>query len=139
MRDATSIDHHTALIYVMVLVAAADSRLTNAEMRSIGEEVQYLPVFRDFDRERLPQVASSCVTILDDEDGLDTIFSLIEQALPQRLRETAYALACDVAAADGRTTDEVLRMLEMIRDRLDVERLPAAAIERGARARHQRL
>jgi len=30
-------------------------------------------------------------------------------------------------------------MLEMVRDRLQIGRLPAAAIERGARARHMRL
>ena len=139
MRDTTSIDHHTALIYVMVLVSAADSEMTNAEMRSIGEEVQYLPIFRDFDRERLPKVAASCIDILNSDSGSDNIFTLIEQALPTQLRETAYALACDVAAADGRTTEEGLRMLEIIRDRLDIDRLSAAAIERGARARHQRL
>ena len=139
MRDATPIDHHTALIYVMVLVSAADSNMTNAEMRSIGEEVQYLPIFRDFDRERLPKVASSCVDILNQENGLDQILSLIEVALPPQLRETAYALACDVAAADGRTRDEVLRMMEIIRDRLTVEPLVAVAIERAARARHQRI
>lgn len=139
MRDATSIDHHAALIYVMVLVSAADSRMTNAEMRSIGEEVQYLPVFRDFDRERLPKVASSCVEVLNREDGLDDLLAMIEEALPPQLRETAYALACDVAAADGAINEEVVRMLEMIRDRLDIERLSAAAIERGARARHQRI
>ena len=139
MRDAASIDHHTALIYIMVLVSAADSNMTNAELRSIGEEVQYLPIFRDFDRERLPKVASSCVDVLNGENGLDEIFSLIEAALPQRLRETAYALACDVAVADGRTNDEVLRMLELIRERLAIEQLVAVALERGARARHQRL
>ena len=138
MRDAASIDHHTALIYVMVLVSAADSNMTNAELRSIGEEVQYLPIFRDFDRERLPKVASSCVDVLNGDNGLDEIFSLIEAALPQRLRETAYALACDVVAADGTATQDELRLLEMLRYRLDVERLVAAAIERGAQARHRR-
>ena len=39
-------------------------------------------------------------------------------------------------AADGDASQEELRMLEMIRFRLDVDRLTAAAIERGARARH---
>jgi len=41
-----------------------------------------------------------------------------------------------VAAADGKASQEELRLLEMIRDRLDIGRLPAAAIERAARARH---
>ncbi|MGZ9035000.1 MAG: tellurite resistance TerB family protein, partial [Rhodospirillales bacterium] len=59
----------------------------------------------------------------------------IEAALPAKLRETAYALACDVAAADGRVDREELRMLEIIRDRLAVDRLVAVAIERAAGAR----
>ena len=61
------------------------------------------------------------------------------EGLPERLHETAYALACDVAAADERISQEELRLLELLRHRLSVGRLPAAAIERGARARHLRL
>ena len=61
------------------------------------------------------------------------------RALPQPLRETAYALACDVAAADGEPAEAELRMLEMIRHRLHIDRLVAAAIERGAQARHRTL
>ena len=59
-----------------------------------------------------------------------------DKSLPEKLRETAYALACDVAAADGTIAQEELRLLEIIRHELRVGRLPAAAIERGARARH---
>jgi tellurite resistance protein len=130
------IDHHAALIYTMVLVSAADRNMTDAELRTIGEIVQYLPIFSDFDDERLPQVASDCAALLDDEDGLDRTLKVIRDALPARLHETAYALACDVAAADGQVGQEELRLLEIIRYGLDLDRLTAAAIERGARARH---
>jgi hypothetical protein len=53
------------------------------------------------------------------------------------LRETAYALACDVAAADGKPGETELQMLELIRHRLHIDRLVAAAIERAAQARHR--
>ena len=53
--------------------------------------------------------------------------------------ETAYALACDVAAVDGEATQEELRVLELMRHRLNIDRLIAAGIERGARARFQTL
>ena len=46
-------------------------------------------------------------------------------------------LACDVAAADGRPAEVELRMLELIRHRLNIDRLAAAAIERAAQARHR--
>lgn len=129
------ISHHAALIYTMVLVSAADRDMSDAEMRAIGEIVGYLPIFRDYDLELLPKTAEACAEMLDLDDGLDKAFALIKSSLPARLRETAYALACDVAVADGDMNQEKLRVLELIRHRLDIDRLAAAAIERGATAR----
>ncbi len=133
------ITHHAALIHTMVLVSAADNKMPDIELHSIGDIVMQLPIFRDFDRSELPKVTSACAKLLQDKDGLDKAFTQIHGALPEALRETAYALACDVAAADGVVSQEESRMLEMIRHRLDIGRLPAAAIERGARARHMTL
>ena len=127
---------HSALIYTMVLVSAADRNMTDSELRTIGDIVKHLPIFRDFDPERLAAVAQECATLLNDPKGFDRTLDIIESTLPARLRETAYALACDVAAADGRASQEELRLLEILRHRLEVGRLPAAAIERGARARY---
>jgi tellurite resistance protein len=126
----------TALIYTMVLVSAADRNMTDAEMRSIGDLVLHLPVFSDLEPEQLISAAEDCAGLLSSDDGLDKVLALIRDSLPSRLRETAYVLACDVAAADDRASQEELRMLEMIRHRLDLDRLAAAAIERAARARH---
>ena len=72
----------------------------------------------------------------EEEDGIDALFGLIRSVLPPHLNETAYALACDVAASDGRLGEIELRFLEEIRYELNIDRLSAAAIERGARARH---
>jgi Tellurite resistance protein TerB. len=132
------LSHHAALIYVMVMVSAADRNMTNAEMNTIGEIVRFLPIFKDYDPSLLPNTTMACAELLDSEDGLDRALEVIKGSLPVRLRETAYALACDVAASDGEARQEVLRLLELLRHRLDVERLAAAAIERGARARFVR-
>ncbi len=129
------LSHHAALIYVMVMVSAADRNMTDAELHTIGEIVSFLPIFRDYDPSLLPNTTIACAELLDSEDGLDRALGVIRASLPPRLRETAYALACDVAASDGEAHQEVLRLLEMIRHRLDIDRLIAAAIERGARAR----
>jgi hypothetical protein len=77
--------------------------------------------------------------LFEEEDGLDALFGLVHEALPERLWETAYAIACDVAAADGALGQQELRFLEEMRHALDIDRLHAAAIERGARARHMTL
>ncbi len=133
------IGHHEALIYSMVLASAADRDMTDSEINRMGEIVRQLPIFNDFDVEKLPQVAAECAKLLNPEDGLSTAFEQIKQALPDKLRETAYALACEVVAADARASQEELRLLELLRHAIGVGRLPAAAIERGAAARYVHL
>lgn len=132
-----ALDRHDALIYTMVLVSAADNEMTDAELRTIGEMVAYLPAFQNFEEEKLPSVARNCANELSDENALDRVVDEIRDALPKNLRETAYALACDVAAADGTVKQEEARMLELLRHGFELDRLTAAAIERGSRARHQ--
>jgi tellurite resistance protein len=136
---AAALDPHGALIYTMVIVSAADANLSDSELQIIGDIIGHLPVFRGFDRARLPKLLDGCAKSLAGEDGLDATLDAIRAALPAHLRETAYAIACDLVAADGEASQEELRALELIRHRLSLDRLTAAAIERGARARFQRL
>ena len=133
------LDHHRALIYTMVIVSAADNELPEAELRIIGDIVGDLPIFRDFDQAELSRVLNDCTELIGRENGLEETLTAIKAALPAKLRETAYAIACDLVAADGEASQEELRILELIRHRLNLERLVAAAIERGARARFQTL
>ena len=133
------IGHHDALIYSMVLVSASDGDMTDPELQTIGDVVKNLPIFRDFDLATLAPTATSCAELLADPDGLDKAGDLILAALPEKLRESAYALACEVAAADGKIHQEELQLLGWLRNRLSIGRLESAAIERGTRARYMIL
>ncbi|MEM9443413.1 MAG: tellurite resistance TerB family protein, partial [Pseudomonadota bacterium] len=110
--------------------------MADTEIETIGRIVRYLPIFRDFDHDRLTEVGRDCTYLLREEDGLDQAFDIIAEALPDKLRETAYALACDVAAADGALAEEELNLLHLLQTRLSIDSLIATAIERGAYARH---
>ncbi|MCQ0092180.1 tellurite resistance TerB family protein [Roseovarius sp. M141] len=127
------------LVAVMIAVSASDEQIRTAELIKIESAVNNLPIFGDYDEDRVHIVAQTVFDLFSDEDGLDALFGLIRDNLPERLFETAYALACDVAAADGTLADSELRLLEEIRYELNLDRLHAAAIERGARARHMSL
>ena len=133
------LDHHRALIYTMVIVSAAESELPDAELRIIGDIVRDLPVFRDFDRSDLPKVLNDCTELMSRENGLEETLTAIKAALPAKLRETAYAIACDLVASNGEAKQEELSVVELLRHRLSIERLIAAAIERAARARFRTL
>mgnify|MGYP001809684876 CR=1 FL=1 len=129
------LSHHAGLVYVMVLVSAADGDMTDAELKTIGEIVEFLPIFSDYDPSLLLKTTAACAELLDSDEGMERALEFIKAALPGNLRETAYALACDVAASDGEGHAETRRLMEMLRHRLDIDRLIAAAIERGAIAR----
>jgi len=124
------------LVALMVAVSASDENIRTVELVKIQSAVNHLPIFADYDIDRIKQISQTVFDLLEQEDGLDALFGLIRGDLPERLFETAYALACDVAAADGTLAEPELRLLEEIRYELNIDRLHAAAIERGARARH---
>ena len=77
--------------------------------------------------------------LLHDDDGLAHAGRLMLAALTPKLRETAYALACEVVAANQVTKQRTLEMLDFVRSELHLDPLVASAIERGVRARHQHL
>ena len=125
-----------SLVALMVAISASDENIRTAELIKIQSAVNMLPIFADYDNDRLAVISKTVFDLFEQEDGLDALFGLIREALPERLYETAYALACDVAVADGTLDEAELRLLEEIRYELNLDRLHAAAIERGARARH---
>lgn len=128
-----------ALVAMMVTVSVSDETIRTAELVAIERQVNHLPIFANYDADTLRQVAQTVYKLMEEEDGLDMLFAMVREALPERLWETAYAMACDVAAADGNIRQAELRFLEEIRHELKIDRLHAAAIERGARARHMTL
>ncbi|MGR3493570.1 MAG: tellurite resistance TerB family protein [Shimia sp.] len=130
-----SLSAQDCLVAVMIAVSASDEVIRTAELVTIQSIVNHLPIFGDYDADRIQTVATTVYDLMTEDDGLEAFFGLIRTGLPEALNETAYAMACDVAAADGFLGQEELRLLSEIRYELDIDRLHAAAIERGARAR----
>lgn len=139
MSDFGPLSAQDSLAALMIAVSASDETIRTSELVKINSIVNHLPIFAGYDDSRLPQLSQIIFSLFEEEDGLDALFGLIRNALPEKLHETAYALACDVAAADGMIAGAEGRMLEEIRYELALDRLHAAAIERGARARHLTL
>lgn len=134
-----SLTPQDALVALMIAVSFSDETIRTSELVAITRIVNHLPIFGSYDADRIRTIAQTVFDLMEEEDGLDALFGLIRDALPERLYETAYALSCDVVAADGKARDPELRMLEEVREELNIDRLHAAAIERGARARHMTL
>ncbi|HHB83020.1 MAG TPA: cytoplasmic protein [Devosia sp.] len=122
------------LVYIMVVTAAADHALSNLELNRMSALVKRLPIFEGYDVNRLPEVSAKCADLLASV-GIEGVLELVIAKLPERLHDTAYALAVEIAAVDLELEQEELRWLEMVRDALVLDRLTTAAIEVAARAR----
>ena len=127
-----------ALVHTMVIAAVSDKDVSDRELDRFAALISRWPVFDEFDLERLPEVASTCVDTIN-KAGLDALLGQISETLAPRLQETAYALAVEIATVDLTLNQEELRLLEMIRDAFSIDRLTTAAIETSARIRHRRL
>ncbi|TFF27135.1 Tellurite resistance protein TerB [Jiella endophytica] len=127
-----------ALIHLMIAVAAADGQISGIEQREFTVLLRTLPVFEGFDESRLTEIAHDCGKLLDEDDGIDRIIENVHASVPNNLYETAYALAVEVVSADVEASQPELRLLEMLRDAFELDRLTAGAIEHSARVRYRR-
>jgi len=125
-----------AIIYLMVMTSASDGRIEEVELRTIGRVVRSFPMFTDSDEQALVQTSEDCGKLMASEDGLHKVLAAAKSALPKHLNETAYAAVVDVVTADENLDMTEIRVLELIRNTLDVPDDGAQAIEHAARARH---
>jgi uncharacterized membrane protein YebE (DUF533 family) len=126
-----------ALIYAMVTVAAADRMISQNELARINTMVRELPAFRGIEDAWLSREAQDCGKLLAKPEGVHKVVRLIAEALPRELRETAYALAAEVAASDLAMKDDERDFLELLAEGLQLDDLVRTALERGAHARHR--
>jgi tellurite resistance protein len=132
-----TISNEQALIYVMVMMSVVEGHINPDEISEIELLIRRLPAFKSFDRARLATIARECGDILEEKEGMKTVLALVTKQLPHRLKETAYALAVEVAASDLVVGKEELRFLAILRDALGLDKLVTAALERSAIARYQ--
>jgi tellurite resistance protein len=127
-----------ALIYAMITVSAVDRKISDDELARIGSIVRELPPFHKYNEEELVGAAQACGKLLGKQNGLEKVLDLIKDGLSEPLFETAYVLAAEVAASDLKVGTEEIRFLEMLAAKLGLDKLTCAALERAARARHQK-
>jgi len=111
--------------------------MNDKELGRIGQLIDVLPIFDGFDKEKLIEVSRRCADILAGPEGLDIALEVVRDTVPPRSYDTAYALAVEIMAVDLCIRPEEIRLLQMLRDRLKLDKLTCAAIEHSAVARYR--
>lgn len=135
-RSTPKLSPQEALIYVMVAAAAADRNISESELSRMHSMVRELPAFRGLNADWFGREALACGKVLAKPDGVSKVVRLVAEALAGELRETAYALAAEVAASDLSIKDDERNYLALLAEGLQLDDLVRAALQRSALARH---
>ena len=135
-EGVVSLTPQEAVIYLMVLTSASDGAIKDEELRTIGRVVRSFPLFSNDDEQALVETSEACGALMASEGGLHKVLEAAAKALPAHLCETAYAAVVDVVTADENLDVTEIRILELIRQTLNVPDEGAQAIDHAARARH---
>ena len=76
------------LVAVMIAVSASDEQIRTAELVKIESAVNNLPIFGSYDVDRMNVMAQTVFDLFSVEDGLDALFGLVRDNLPEHLFET---------------------------------------------------
>ena len=67
----SSLNPHAALVYTMVIASAIDAEMTDVELLRIGQLVDRMPVFTDYEPDELTADAEACAEVLASDGGVD--------------------------------------------------------------------
>ena len=63
-----------ALATLMIAVSASDETIKTVELMKIERIVTYLPIFKDYDLDRLKQASQTVFELFEEEEGIDALF-----------------------------------------------------------------
>jgi tellurite resistance protein len=138
-EEFRDLDYHDALVGVMILASMSDGVVKLSELITIQRVIDHFPIFAAYDELNTKEVFFLMEALLEDPSGIDRFLAFLKETLPPFLHETAYAVACDVVAADGKLDQSELRFLQEMEDILALDPLYVAAIERSTRALYVQL
>jgi tellurite resistance protein len=114
-------DRNAALVEAMVLAAAADGKVSSAELETLLTRVIERPEFEGTHSEELNSLVRNSAKTLASARSLDDILTSLRQRLPDhKNRMLAFGLAAAVAFADQRASRAELGLLKTFQAALGI-------------------
>ena len=120
--------HHDALLKIMLVMSTADGERPDKELNMIADLTRNLPVFSSVTADDLILAIRATTVLLEEADSIDDLIEEAAVSLPKPLRETAYALAVEVAAVDLLATEEELSERNTPSFMLEIEQFEALTV-----------
>ncbi len=104
---------------ILLAAVAADGHISDEEAQGLWTIIERMKLFNNFTPDKFNQLMNNLVKILKRE-GVDKLVQKAANALPEDLRPTAFANACDLVLADGVVEDEEKKLVETLQNLLEI-------------------
>ncbi|PSB15973.1 Tellurite resistance protein TerB [filamentous cyanobacterium CCP1] len=108
-----------AVAAITLVIVASDGHLSTEEVNSVWPILSRMQLFRSYSSDVVVRMFNKLAGILS-RQGIDAMLQLAKASLPFELGPTVFAIAADLALADGTVTSEEEAVLERLYQILEV-------------------
>ncbi len=110
---------HESFAGVLVAATASDGHISSEEAQGLVTILQRMTMFENWSDERFGNMLDRLLATIK-RQGVDDALQKFTQGLPQELKETVFANACDLVLADGIVEEEEKEYLNNLQRLLQI-------------------
>ncbi|MGE5379390.1 MAG: tellurite resistance TerB family protein [Candidatus Saccharibacteria bacterium] len=119
-KDAeTKLTKEEAFAVYPLAAIAADGVITEEEANGLIVSLIRMKMFRGYNGNQMGAMLNKLIGIIR-KSGLDGLISMAKESLPEDMRETAFAVATDLALADGEIAQQEKDILTKFQQSLGI-------------------
>jgi hypothetical protein len=119
MSPSKQLSHPEAFAAVLLGAVACDGHIAAEECQGLWTIMERMKLYSNWSPNKYNQMMDRLIGILKRE-GLEGLIEKAASSLPDDLRETAFAGACDLVLADGVVEDAEKEFLDKLQKKLDI-------------------
>jgi tellurite resistance protein len=108
-----------AFAAVTLATIAADGMITEEEAQGLLVHMNRMRMYSGFNDKQLSSMLTKLINIIK-RKGLDELLAMAKGSLPEDMRATAFAVATDLALADGDIAEEEKKLLTKVQQSLGI-------------------
>jgi len=111
---------HEAFAGILLAASAVDGHIASEEISNLINAISRMKLFSNFNDDKYNRMFDRLLKILKKSDGVDLLIQKCIPELPDELRETVFANACDIVLADGVVEPEEKELIEKLQNELEI-------------------
>lgn len=109
-----------AFLGIVIGIVAADGHISDEEVNDFVSIANKSALLKSMSNQQFDGAVDLLLRILR-RDGVDALLDQAVQGLPAQYRESAFAVACDLACSDGYIEPEEEQVLERLQSRFGIQ------------------